>query len=272
MGPNSKEQKSPDVSWSAQFRQEFRSELSSIRYPNLGEVASGLVIGATLILAAGGAIQWIRVAHASLPATQALAVMPRELIFVVGAKEIALRVLAYWMIYSFLRPAGNVDRSFDQTGKSNWRTRLANGSEVLVGILYGYVFISLFLTPWGWSAVWGALTAAAIAVVIDRGIPISFGVLLLAGAVFATGQVVARELDAPIRLNQVSVETTTATRPISGLLVASTASAIYLGQQGNLVSLPSEKTSRIVISGPPPSPPRADSLSKRLFHWIGEWF
>jgi hypothetical protein len=269
----SREQKVPDdVSWGAQFRQEFRSELSSIRYPNFGEVAAGLVIGATLILAAGGAIQWIRVDHAGLPATQALAVMPRELFFVVGAKEIALRVLAYWVLYAFLRPAGNVDRGLVQTGKSNWRTRLANGSELLVGLFYGLAAVSLFTTPWGWSAVWGGLTALVLAIVIDRGIPISFGVLLLAGAVLATGQVVARELDAPVRLNQVSVETAKSTRLTKGLLVASTNSAVYLGQQGKLVFFPGENTSRVVISSPPPAPPQADSLSDRVFHWIGERF
>jgi hypothetical protein len=266
------QQTEDDAPWGARFRSEFRSELSSIRYPNLGEVASGLVIGVTLILAAGGAIQWIRVDHAGLPATQALAAMPRELFFVVGAKEIALRVLVYWVVYSFMRPAGNVDRGLDRTDKSNWRTRLANGNEWVVGLLYGLALVSLLSFPWGWSAVWGALTALVLAIVIDRGIPTSFGVLLIAGAVLATGQVVTRELDAPVKLNRVSIKTTESTRPASGLLVASTSSVIYFGQQGKLLSIPTTNTSRVIVSDPPPAPPPAESLTGMVFHWIGDRF
>jgi hypothetical protein len=251
-----------------EFRREFGGELSSIRLPNLGELAAGLVAAVSIVLFAGAVVYWIRLDHAGLPRSQALTVVPREALIVVGAKELAVPLGIALLIYLISRPMGNIDRrrAAIRGGSSRWN--IATGGEWVVAGFYGFAFFSLTSLSWGVQAVWIALTFLFFAYVVHRQIGMTMGTLLVVGAIIATGNCITREIDSPIKLDRATAIFTDGHR-VKGLLVADTGSTVTLGRNRNLVSAPRAAVEVLVVGHPPPSPPRPDSLGRMATDAIG---
>lgn len=257
-------------SWIHDFRSELRSELSSVRFPNLSELAAGFVAAASLILVAGGIVLWIRVDHAALPPQDVLPVLPREAFFVVGAKELALPVALTWLAYLILRPAGNVDRKRSSKRKFS-RSRLLTQIDWFVGLFYGLAVFILFSAPWGWVAVWSAFVLAVFAYVLDHRVAVGFGGLLVAGAVIAVGSAVTQELDTSVTLNRTTIELQRGDR-IHGLYLSSSADWVRVGQEGKIVFIPTRQIKVVRIGTPPPEPDDPPSLGRRLHNFAGSLF
>ena len=262
---------STDEPWLTQFRDEIRNEVSSVRLPNLGELAAGFVTLATLVLIAGGVVLWIRLGHADLPQAEAMTVIPRETLLTLGARELAAPILFYSFLYLVLRPMGNIDRRRAENREKPLKWDIANGGEWVVTGFFTLAAVTLLTASWGWHAIWIALVFAFFGYIIHRQIPISFGVLLVVGAVIATGNVITKEIDSPVKLNQARIRQTNGTVTL-GLHVSSTSSYVYLGIAGELVGLPNDEISRIRISDPPSAPEPPDSLSRRAVSAIGNLF
>jgi hypothetical protein len=222
----------------------------------IGALAGAVAGTVGFVYVVGGAVMWLRFWRSDVPADQALALVPRTDLLVVGMRVLILPALAAGGLFLLLAKRTN--------GKPKRLTFVLLAIPALVLVLVvplsfgsyawpaaaiGLACVWAFVLPRqqdGWALVWRAGVAA-----------------MLAAALVS----IARQLDHPVRLPSATLTFTGAHAPVTGVLVTATTDTVVLGfpDRETLQSYPRERI-QVVDIGPAldrRSPP-ASLLSKLL--------
>jgi hypothetical protein len=221
----------------------------------LGMLAGAVAGTVGLVYVVGGAVMWLRFWRSDVPADQALALVPRTDLLVVGMRVMILPAIAAGGLFLLLAKRAN--------GRPEPLTfallafpalvlvlvvPLSFGSYAWPAAAVGLACVWAFVLPTqkdGWELAWRAGVAA-----------------MLAAALVS----IARQLDHPVRLASATLTFTDERQPVTGVLVSADASRVVLGVPASqtLQSYPRERIQRVDI-GPAldhRAPPR--SLLSRL--------
>lgn len=179
---------------------------SAVSWQPLAKIAATVVAGAAWIEFVGGIVMWARLNEMGVAATPAVALLPKDLLFVIGVRSLALPLLAGAAAVTLLvllgRPSGSVtaaDRTCDRTAARDEESSRHGAAKTLKRGVFEQRKVrtakagnTAGLAPRGlWFVLWLASSAAFVVVVfvIDAGnewrIPLAFGVILAEPILFA---------------------------------------------------------------------------------------
>jgi hypothetical protein len=223
----------------------------------IGAIAGALAATAGFVYVVGGSVMWLRFWSAGLPADQALALVPRSDLLVVGMRVMILPALAFGLLILVLARRNN--------GAPG---RLTLAALAVPGI------VLVLVVPLSWGAYAWPIAAFALAAVwsklhttpgIGRDVALRAAVAAMVAAALVS---IARQLDRPVKLPSATLTFAPAAErePVTGVLVNAGTDAIVLGfpGKGELRSFPRDRV-QVVDIGPAldrRSPPR--SLLSRL--------
>jgi hypothetical protein len=243
----------------------------------VGQLLGGLAASAGFVYLIGGAVMWLRFRQADLPADQAVALMSREHLLVIGLRLMILPALATgalaWLATSRTSPstvlpslrAGRLARLRARIGRmSKRRLALATAGVVLIGAL-------ALMLPASWASL-GWLAAAAMIVVFRvrqlRRPPgrldprLAMALVAVAGAGLVS---LARQLDQPVQLLSAQVELDSG-KVRSGVFVGTTGDDVFIGDTvaHTIVALPRSHVSAVIAGPPEERAPHRSLLSALL--------
>jgi hypothetical protein len=221
------------------------SELEALflRFGTLAGSAAGTVGFVYLV---GGAIMWLRFWRSDLPADQALALVPRTDLLVVGMRVMILPALAAGLLFLLL--AARRSRRGEGTPL---------GRTTLVLLAVPAVVLAL-VVPFAPGAYAWPLAALGLWSVWCRCMPTERGARTLiwrtaVAAMLAAALVsIARQFDRPVKLPSATLMLTDERRPVTGVLVTASSDAVTIGfpESRRLTSFPRDQVATVDI-GPP---------------------
>jgi hypothetical protein len=217
---------------------------------------AGAVAGTVgFVYVVGGAVMWLRFWRSDVPADQALALVPRTDLLVVGMRVMILPAIAAGGLFLLLAKRAN--------GRPKALTFVLLAFPALVLVLI--VPLSFGSYAWPAAAVGLACVWAFVLPTQKDGWELAWraGVAAMLAAALVS---IARQLDHPVRLASATLTFSDGRAPVTGVLVSADASRVVLGVPvgETLQSYPRERIQRVDI-GPAldhRAPPR--SLLSRL--------
>lgn len=183
----------------------------------IGTLAGAVAGTVGFVYVVGGAVMWLRFWRSDVPADQALALVPRTDLLVVGMRVLILPALAAGGLFLLLAKRAN--------GRPRRLTfgllaipglvlvlvvPLSFGSYAWPAAAVGLALVWAFVLPThnGWPLVWRAAVAAMVAAALVS---------------------IARQLDHPVRLPSATLTFTKDHAPVTGVLVTASADEVVLG-------------------------------------------
>ena len=245
-------------------------------WTTVGQVFGAVAASAGFVYLIGGMVMWLRFRQADLPADQAVSLMSRSQLLVVGLRLMILPALATgalaWWFASRTSPV-TVQAEAGGSWPARARARVRAASKWRLGLIVGgavLLVIFAFMLP----ATWASLSWLAAAVLVigfrlrqvrkPRG-NLDPRLTLAVVAVVAAGIVsLARQLDQPVQLLSARV-TLDSGPPRTGVLVADNGDDVFIGDtvEHTIVGLPRSHVTS-VTAGPPEERAPAPSLLARL--------
>ena len=244
-------------------------------WTTVGQVFGAVAASAGFVYLIGGMVMWLRFRQADLPADQAVSLMSRSQLLVVGLRLMILPALATgalaWWFASRTSPV-TVQAEAGGSWPARARARVRAASKWRLGLIVGgavLLVIFAFMLP----ATWASLSWLAAAVLVigfrlrqvrkPRG-NLDPRLTLAVVAVVAAGIVsLARQLDQPVQLLSARV-TLDSGPPRPGVLVDN-GDDVFIGDtvEHTIVGLPRSHVTS-VTAGPPEERAPAPSLLARL--------
>jgi hypothetical protein len=216
----------------------------------LAGAATAIVIFVYLV---GGAIVWERLHVLRLPANQAVAPLPRNLLLINGVRALAWPVALGLIAACFVSLLGRASR---------FGVRATRGTWAILFVLWiaGLVAIPIYDTgPRGQHLVFLTTLGILVAIAATIANPQLVAVRRLAlGAALATAAVgvVVEVVDTwtlPVRMEYAQVQLTSGRQPMQGFYIGATSDAVYLAPNeschvlGRIVALPQRNVTRVVV-------------------------
>jgi hypothetical protein len=248
-------------------------------WTTVGQVFGAVAASAGFVYLIGGTVMWLRFRRADLPADQAVSLMSRQQLLVVGLRLMILPALATgalaWLATSRTSPSTALPDDDDGAGRlARWRSRIGGISKwrlggAIAGVL-AIVILALML-PAAWASLGWAVAAAMIIGSRVRQLRRPPGRLdprlaMALVAVAAAGLVsLARQLDQPIQLLSARVELDSGSVR-SGVFVSATGDDVFIGDTGahTIVALPRSHVTAVTAGPPEERAPHASLLSAIL--------
>lgn len=239
--------------------------------PAIGSLVAIAAGASALVYVVGGAVMWVRLEQADLPALPALTVVPRETLLAIGLGQLlGPAVLASVTFVIMGAATRKILSMFTKRNRARMSTIHMNRVFVLSALVATSVAITLMILPFSWAQALTAITVIALAAYLlylerrhfHTGRPYRIEFVLVATVVVSC-LAVALQLEEPTWLEGVQVATADGTT--RGHYVASTSNAVYVGARGTLIAVPAARVERVEIS-PPPSRPEHTPY---LFRWLG---
>jgi hypothetical protein len=246
-------------------------------WATVGQIFGGVAASAGFVYLIGGMVMWLRFRHADLPADQAVSLMSREHLLVVGLRLMILPALATGALAWLATSRTSRTSVLHEPGTSRlarWRARVSGIAKWRLGAMIAgavlLVALALML-----PATWASLGWAAAAAMI-----ISFRVRQLRRppgrldprlamalvAVAAAGLVsLARQLDQPVQLLSAHVQLDNGSVR-SGVYVSTTGDDVLIGDTvaHTIVALPRSHVATVTTGPPEERAPRRSLLSSIL--------
>ena len=198
-------------------------------------VLAGAAAGTVgFIYVVGGAVMWLRFWRADLPADQALALVPRSDLLVVGMRVMILPALAAGGLFLLLAQRSN--------GRPKPHTFIVLAIPAIVLVL---------VVPFSFGAYAWPVAATALACVWAFVLPTHddrrrlawrAGVAAMIAAAFVS---IARQFDHPVKLPSATL--TFAERQVIGVLVTASPDTVVIGAKGSLQTFPRDRIRTVDI-------------------------
>jgi hypothetical protein len=246
-------------------------------WATVGQIFGGVAASAGFVYLIGGMVMWLRFRHADLPADQAVSLMSREHLLVVGLRLMILPALATgalaWLATSRTSGRSVVPRPGVRR-LSRWRARVSGVAKWRLGAMIAGALLIVALAlmlPATWASLGWAAAAALIIWFRVRQLRRPPGRLdprlaMALVAVAAAGLVsLARQLDQPVQLLSARVELDNGTVR-SGVYVSTTGDDVLIGDTlaHTIVALPRSHVSTLITGPPEERAPRRSLLSSIL--------
>jgi hypothetical protein len=246
-------------------------------WTTVGQVFGGVAASAGFVYLIGGMVMWLRFRHADLPADQAVSLMSRQHLLVVGLRLMILPALATgalaWLATS--RTAGKTVLPDLGAGRlARWRARVGRMAKWRLGAMIAGVLLIVVLAlmlPASWASLGWAAAAGTIIWFRVRQLRRPPGRLdprlaMALVAVAAAGLVsLARQLDQPVQLLSAHVEFDDGTVR-SGVFVSTTSDDVFIGDTvaHTIVALPRSRVATVTTGPPEERAPHRSLLSSIL--------
>jgi hypothetical protein len=246
-------------------------------WATVGQIFGGVAASAGFVYLIGGMVMWLRFRHADLPADQAVSLMSREHLLVVGLRLMILPALATgalaWLATSRTSRKSVLPKL--GTGRlARWRAQVSGIAKWRLGamIVGALLLVALALMlPATWASLGWAAAAALIIGFRVRQLRRPPGRLdprlaMALVAVAAAGLVsLARQLDQPVQLLSAHVELDNGTVR-SGVYVSTTGDDVLIGDTvaHTIVALPRSHVATVTTGPPEERAPRRSLLSAIL--------
>ena len=227
-----------------------------------GTVAASAAGTAGFVYVVGGAVMWLRFWRSGLPADQALALVPRSDLLVVGMRIMILPALAAGGLFLLL------------AARRSRRPEGAQVSRVAVALLAVPALVLALVVPFAPGAYAWPLAALGLWYVwchclrAQDGAPRALVRRAVVAAMLAAALVsIARQFDRPVQLPSATLTVAGAQEPVTGVLVTVTSDAVVIGvpETARLTSFPRDRIETVEV-GPPLDrrSPRRSLLSMAL--------
>ena len=244
-------------------------------WTTVGQVAAAVAASAGFVYLIGGIVMWLRFREADLPADQAVSLMSRQQLLVVGLRLMVLPALATgvlaWMATSRTSPR---DPAVDEPWHKTLRRRVREVSmrhRVGVALLAALLLVLELGLPATWASLgWAAAAAMVIGVRLhqirhpERHPKPRLTMALV--AVAAAGLVsLARQLDQPVQLLSADVALDDGSSR-GGVFVSASGDDVFLGDTAmhKIVALPRTHVTSVTVGPPAERAPRPSLLSQIL--------
>ncbi|MBJ7332001.1 MAG: hypothetical protein JHC95_19040 [Solirubrobacteraceae bacterium] len=243
-------------------------------FKRVGEIAAAVGASLGFVYFVGAAVMWLRFRQAGLPPDQAVALMGRQDLLVIGVRLMVLPalfaggfawVLTRWSLRD--RPPQRLLHRPD----SAWKA--------LAGVAAGLVVLAfVLLLPLSFaSATWiagGALIVGAWRWQVHEGRrPRRLGGrppsrwAMVAAAMLAAGVVsLGRQLDQPVQLLSTAVNIEGADTPVEGVYVSASGDSVFVGRpaDGTIIAVPRGKVTAVTVGPPETRSPSPSLLSRAI--------
>jgi hypothetical protein len=244
-------------------------------WASIGQVAAAVAACAGFVYLIGGLVMWLRFRQADLPADQAVALMSKEQLLVVGLRLMVLPAAITgalaWLATARTEPARPED---DQRWYARIRDWIRAASVRRLAVVAAVVVVALVLLI-GLPATWASLgwLLAALMVIGCRIYQLNHPgnarrerLAIALVAVAAAGVVsLARQLDQPVQLLSAQVVLDDSTTR-GGVFVSSSSDDVFIGDTDahKLVDLPRAHVTSLTVGPPEERAPRESLLSLLL--------
>jgi hypothetical protein len=250
-------------------------------WTTVGQIFGGVAASAGFVYLIGGMVMWLRFRHAGLPADQAVSLMSRQQLLVVGLRLMILPALATgvlaWLATSrtsrsTVRPDPDPDPGAGRLAR--WRVRVGRmGKWRLAAVIAGALLIVVLalMLPASWASLGWAAAAAIIIGFRVHQLRRPLGrfdprLAMALVAVVAAGLVsLARQLDQPVQLLSAHVDLDSGTVR-SGVFVSATGDDVFIGDTvaHTIVALPRSHVAAVTAGPPEERAPHPSLLSAIL--------
>jgi hypothetical protein len=225
----------------------------------IGTLAGAVAGTVGFVYVVGGAVMWLRFWRSDVPADQALALVPRTDLLVVGMRVLILPALAAGGLFLLL-------------------AKRANGrpSRATVAVLGLAAVVLVFVVPFSFGSYAWPLAAVGLALVwalmqsrYRDDVRAQVWRAAVAAMVAAALVSIARQLDHPVRLASATLTFSDHRAPVTGVLVTANANEVVLGFPAR-ETLQSYPRDRIQMVGIGPALDRQSPPSSLLSKVIGD--
>jgi hypothetical protein len=241
-------------------------------WASIGQVAAAVAACAGFVYLIGGLVMWLRFREADLPADQAVALMSKEQLLVVGLRLMVLPAAVIgalaWIATARTEPAQPGDDRSVFAMIRDWFRAASVRKLVLLAVVVVLALALLLGLPATWASLGWALAAVMVCgcrwyQVKHPGNARRERLAIALVAVAAAGVVsLARQLDQPVQLLSAQVLLDDSTTR-NGVFVSSSSDDIFVGDTvgHKLVDLPRAHVTSVTVGPPEERAPRESVLS-----------